>query len=115
MNEAEFNRLLEKYQQGKATDNEKALLDAWFESIGYDESEFTWNKKQEDAQFQAIRNNCWTGIRLPGSCLTNLKSFYQAWTEGTVLMHNLGSDIEPIPIPPKPFNLLNLHPFLFIF
>jgi ferric-dicitrate binding protein FerR (iron transport regulator) len=54
MTDAEFTRLIERYQQGLATEQEKAALDAWFQSVGNDD-ELSWTKKDEWAQFNLIR------------------------------------------------------------
>ncbi|MGC1243512.1 MAG: FecR domain-containing protein [Chryseosolibacter sp.] len=56
MTEDEFNGLIERYQRGLATDEERAMVDAWYESIQHDDGDFTWNTKDEDLQFQAIQN-----------------------------------------------------------
>lgn len=55
MTETEFNHLIQKYREGKATEKEKVLLDAWFASIENDQREFTWNKRREELQFRTIR------------------------------------------------------------
>jgi ferric-dicitrate binding protein FerR (iron transport regulator) len=54
MTDAEFTRLIARYQQGLATEEEKAALDAWFQSVGNDD-ELSWTKKDERAQFNLIR------------------------------------------------------------
>lgn len=54
MTDAEFTRLIERYQQGLATEQEKAALDAWFESVGI-EDKFSWTTKDEKTQLDIIR------------------------------------------------------------
>lgn len=55
MTEAEFNDLIERYQQGLATDEERAVVDAWYASIRH-EDDFEWNRIEEDLQFAKIQD-----------------------------------------------------------
>lgn len=83
MNNSEFNRLIERYQQGLATEEEKAALDAWFESMGEDES-FSWTKKDQDDQFNAIRNR----IRLTEKSVRVIPLYSRQWLKiaATILL-----------------------------
>lgn len=54
MTEQEFNALIKRYQQGTASPEERALLDAWFESIDHNQAPLQWNESDEDRQFQKI-------------------------------------------------------------
>lgn len=47
MQELEFKRLIEKYQHGELSGNEKALLDEWFERLENDTHPATWTKQDK--------------------------------------------------------------------
>lgn len=83
MNNSEFSRLIERYQQGLATEEEKAALDAWFESMGEDEN-FSWTKKDEGDQFNAIRNR----IRLTEKSVRVIPLYSRQWLKiaATILL-----------------------------
>jgi transmembrane sensor len=55
MTKAKFNDLIERYQQGLATDEERAMVDAWYASIRHEE-DFEWNSVEEDLQFAKIQD-----------------------------------------------------------
>jgi len=42
MNETEFYKLLEKYQQGTLSEKEKGLIDSWFAALGNDADRVDW-------------------------------------------------------------------------
>ena len=47
MDDLEFKRLIEKYQQGLLTDEEKRLVDEWFASIGNQQHDEQWTPSRE--------------------------------------------------------------------
>lgn len=47
MNEFEFKRLVERYQQGVLSDGEKALLEKWFDELGTDAGTGKWTKEDK--------------------------------------------------------------------
>ena len=47
MEELEFKKLIEKYQQGTLSAKEKALLDEWFESLGKNSLPVEWAKEDK--------------------------------------------------------------------
>ena len=77
MTGAEFNRLIEKYHQGTASAAERAIVDAWFESLQNSEWPFTWNEKDEHAQFDNIRK----AISLPAVPMKVVPLYSRRWLQ----------------------------------
>ena len=56
MEEFEFKRIIERYQQGMCSGKEKALLDEWFESLGKEGLSADWTKEDKKRLKQRILN-----------------------------------------------------------
>lgn len=56
MKHPDFDELLEKVLKGTATDEEKSLLDRWFDTIDFGSENIEWSDQQRDRQMELIRN-----------------------------------------------------------
>jgi ferric-dicitrate binding protein FerR (iron transport regulator) len=59
MKNSEFERLIEKYQQGLLSGKEKELMDAWFDAMGRDEA----HPLRTDAERDRLKQRVMTGVR----------------------------------------------------
>lgn len=66
MNTEKFNELIEKYQRGEITEEQRALLDQWFESLGHRKSA-RWTPDQVNALGNRIREEIGVGPSLQRS------------------------------------------------
>lgn len=54
MTESEFRRLIERYQHGELSEEEKALVDEWFEHLGKDKAPGSWTQQDKTRLKQSI-------------------------------------------------------------
>lgn len=54
MKHPDFKELLEKLRKGTATEEEKALLDGWFDSLDFGDGEDEWSGSEADRQLELI-------------------------------------------------------------
>ena len=59
MNKSEFERLIEKYQQGLLSGKEKELMDAWFDAMGRNEA----HPLRTEAEREGLKRQVMAGIR----------------------------------------------------
>jgi hypothetical protein len=77
---SEFEQLIEKYQKGLLSDQEKELLDAWFDSLGHDAA----HAVRKEAERKVLKQRVMAGlvssdVRKPAVARTRTLSSVRIW------------------------------------